>query len=371
MQCNRLGGFDAETVATKNVGRCSSLLSHLVILSPCGNVLWVSKYPQIADITRPTRQFEPMNGIFFPLLGFNATCQMSGSSMKTTRTLQKLMRSARKVGALARVRPQHHTVGRLIQPGTDLAALSADFDQRRSRDQGTEDFLDTSQFDWIQEIETLAGEIARESRVLLQALALVPGYSNSRLTQPNPDDCGWGTMPLLNYGRRIKWLSGKFPATDTAISRVPGSVSAMFSVLQPGQQFGPHSGPHSATLQYQLAAHIPASGECGIRVADRTHHWEPGQSLVINDYREHTAWNGSDEPMVVFLVDFKRAVAPSMRPQREHLIKQFSSSNLSRGISQTFNQWVERHGDDFEIAIERARDAVDAADRTESPGRAP
>ena len=42
---------------------------------------------------------------------------------------------------------------------------------------------------------------------------------------------------------------------------------------------------------------------CGFRVGAETRVWEPGKAFVFDDTIEHEAWNDSDQPRAVLILD--------------------------------------------------------------------
>ena len=234
----------------------------------------------------------------------------------------------------------------------ELPVLAEEFNNRLLGCQDADSFLDVNQFEWIKDVEALADEMTLETRALLDTLSRVPAFGDIQEQQRPLSGTGWRVFPFLVYGHRIEWSLERFPATREAISRIPGCITAMFSIMQPGQHLVPHTGPSSAVLRYHLATHVPEPESCAIRVADQTRHWQQGQSLVLNDYREHEAWNHGSQPRVVLFVDFKRPVPAALRPDRERVIQQFKESEFSFEIVRNFNHWLEEYGDDIATAID-------------------
>jgi len=42
---------------------------------------------------------------------------------------------------------------------------------------------------------------------------------------------------------------------------------------------------------------------CGFRVGSETREWQAGQAWVFDDTIEHEAWNSSDEPRAILILD--------------------------------------------------------------------
>lgn len=232
-----------------------------------------------------------------------------------------------------------------------LQTLASDFDRNLLAEQTPDAFLPISDFPWTEDIEDMADEIALEAQILLRTLDDVPPFGELQELQKPLSGNGWRVFPLLVYGHKVEWALRRFPTLEAAIDRIPGCTTAMFSILQPGQQLYPHVGPNSAVLRYHLGVHIPHPADCAIRVADETRHWEFGKSLILNDYREHEAWNNSPEPRVVLFVDFKRPVSERLISQRDFVIEEFARFKFSHEIVDNFEEWIEQHGETLDQAL--------------------
>ena len=83
---------------------------------------------------------------------------------------------------------------------------------------------------------------------------------------------------------------------------VPGKApTVMFSVLAPHTRIPPHTGTTNTRGIVHLPLIIPDG--CGFRVGGETRQWEPGRAWVFDDTIEHEAWNDSDEPRVILILD--------------------------------------------------------------------
>jgi len=234
---------------------------------------------------------------------------------------------------------------------SNLQDLAFEFDKKLLEEQPADDFLDTSEFAWVNDIEEMADGIAAEVHSLLQTLDKVPAFGELQELQKPLSGNGWRVFPLLVYSHKIDWALKRFPTTEAAIDLIPDCTTAMFSILQPGQRLFPHTGPSSAVLRYHLGVHIPCPEECAIRVANQTRHWEQGRSLILNDYREHEAWNESEQPRVVLFVDFKRPVSQKLIKERDHVVDLFAQYKFSQEIVDNFGSWLEEHGEKLDLAL--------------------
>jgi|TARA_R100000501_G_scaffold17911_1_gene34628 beta-hydroxylase len=129
--------------------------------------------------------------------------------------------------------------------------------------------------------------------------------------QLSPDHIGldrdekWHSAVLHGYGHRIDANYARYPRTAAVIEKIPGLVSAMFSVHQPGAHLPEHSGVTKGMLTCHLSLDVP-EGDCAIRVEDHVHQWREGEWFIFDDTRRHEAWNRTGQPRLNLLVHVKR-----------------------------------------------------------------
>lgn len=172
---------------------------------------------------------------------------------------------------------------------------------------GRQAFLDPADFPWVAAVESEANEILRELGEV-QSTEVIPNFQDISIDQEEiTTDDKWKTFFLYGYGHREPGNCRRCPATDRALRRIPGMMTAMFSILAPGKAIPAHRGPYNGVLRYHLGLVIPDGGRTsGIRVGDETRGWEAGKSLLFDDSFDHEAWNHSGQQRVVLFVDFAR-----------------------------------------------------------------
>ena len=77
--------------------------------------------------------------------------------------------------------------------------------------------------------------------------------------------------------------------------------TAVFSVLEAKTRIPAHSGVNNTRLLVHLPLIVPPG--CGFRVGAEQREWVPGQALIFDDTFEHEAWNDSDVPRAVLILD--------------------------------------------------------------------
>jgi ornithine lipid ester-linked acyl 2-hydroxylase len=116
-------------------------------------------------------------------------------------------------------------------------------------------------------------------------------------------DSGWDVFGLYAFGQKIEKNCQICPQTTQLIEMIPGMTTAGFSALQAGTHIKPHTGYTDAVLRCHLGLIIP-DDRCGIRVGSDRRHWQQGKCVVFDDTLEHEAWNESNRPRIILLIDF-------------------------------------------------------------------
>lgn len=120
------------------------------------------------------------------------------------------------------------------------------------------------------------------------------------------DRGAWDVFNFYERGRRNEGNCTRCPTIARIIDgydtlRTSAGVHYA-SRLSPGAHIRTHRGPTNIRMRCHLGIQIPA-GDCAIRVGDDTRHWQAGKCLVFDDSLEHEAWNHTDQPRIVLIVD--------------------------------------------------------------------
>jgi beta-hydroxylase len=206
---------------------------------------------------------------------------------------------------------------------------------------GNPSTYDSRVFPWVAELEsnwtTIRGELAQ---LMMRRDALV---SPAQRTSPTiGQDRGWTTFTLSSYFRRNERNIEQCPETWRLVQGVPGLVSVMFSVLEPGARLPAHHGPYNGLLRLHLGLIVPEPREAvAIRIDGAVHHWEEGRALIFNDTFEHEARNESGHTRVVLFIDFERPLKfPARLVNRRLLRSYFFRPFVREGADQGF--WARR-----------------------------
>lgn len=116
---------------------------------------------------------------------------------------------------------------------------------------------------------------------------------------------GWRVFGIYGFDGLPMAGVARCPITAELIrTHIPTHGLAGFSVLNPGTRIKPHNGYPGSYLRLHLGLDVP-EGDIGLKVGDQNLKWETGKVLLFDDHPEHTAWNMTDKPRVVLLIDFK------------------------------------------------------------------
>lgn len=183
-------------------------------------------------------------------------------------------------------------------------------------------------FDWAPEVESAFPDILEELHNVLGDQSGFEPYVQTPEGQPKGQfaaldrSTDWGAYFLWKHGRRIDAQADACPRTEAAIARapqirVPGRAPVIFfSALRPGVHIPPHNGATNARLTVHLPLIIPPS-DCGLRVGEEVHIWEPGRLVMFDDTIRHEAWNFSDRLRVVLIFDVWH---PMLTPLERELV---------------------------------------------------
>jgi beta-hydroxylase len=158
-------------------------------------------------------------------------------------------------------------------------------------------FLDQRQFEFVPALE------AQWEAIRAEYLAL-PGDLFDPWVQRYMHGGGWTVFGLYAVGHEIPGACAVCPNTARALRQVPGLSMAGFSRLAPHTHIKPHAGWAASVYRLHLPLVVPLG--CRLRIATETRSWQEGRCLIFDDTVEHEAWNDSDLPRGVLLLDFLR-----------------------------------------------------------------
>ena len=180
---------------------------------------------------------------------------------------------------------------------------------------GNPPIYDRAVFPWVTEVERAYPAIRAELERVLTRKDELPGFHELASDVATISrDRGWKTYLLCGYGFRSAANIAACPETWAACRKIPGLITAMFSILEPGKHLPPHRGPYNGVLRLHLGLIVPQPRDAlGIRVDRQIYRWREGEAVVFDDAYEHEAWNRTPATRVVLFVDF---IKPTRQPAR-------------------------------------------------------
>lgn len=197
----------------------------------------------------------------------------------------------------------------LFQIGKELRPKVDRFLMRRSLVPDAP-ILDKSYFAWIPELER-DWKAIRDEAVAIRAKDIPSlgdiSFDHGRIAA----DRRWRSMFLKGYGYRMAANCARAPITAAAIEKVPGLVTASYSVMEAGGHIPRHWGMTKGMLTYHLPLKVPSDWEkCRMHVEGPDHlhvvQWREGESVLFDDMYNHEVWNETDEDRYLLLIQIKR-----------------------------------------------------------------
>jgi aspartyl/asparaginyl beta-hydroxylase (cupin superfamily) len=171
---------------------------------------------------------------------------------------------------------------------------------------GNPPIYDNAVFPWTHDVEREWRTIRAELDRVLMRKDDLPGFHEiSSDVSTISQDRGWKTFILAGYGFKSDANIKLCPDTWRVCQKIPGLITVMFSILEPGKHLPPHRGPYNGVLRLHLGLIVPEPREqLGIRVEKEVYRWKDGEAVVFDDAYEHEAWNRTPHTRVVLFVDF-------------------------------------------------------------------
>lgn len=88
--------------------------------------------------------------------------------------------------------------------------------------------------------------------------------------------------------------------------RTPLVRSSGFSRLEPGTHIQPHAGTYGDIFRLHYGLDIP-EGDCQFRIGDESRHWAKGEFLLFNDLDLHEAWNRTEHPRTILILEIAKS----------------------------------------------------------------
>lgn len=172
------------------------------------------------------------------------------------------------------------------------------------------EFFEREDFPWLARLEAATSMIQREFAQLtgdfLPYVDMPSGVPVNQWAALN-GSLDWNVRFLWKDGVRDEDTCSRCPETAALLDELPlldmpgRGPAAFFSVLRPGAHIPPHVGATNIRTVVHLPLVVPP--HCGLRVGGEVREWQIGTALAFDDTIEHEAWNRSDQPRAVLIVD--------------------------------------------------------------------
>ncbi len=207
--------------------------------------------------------------------------------------------------------------------------------------------LEAARFPWVGPLETHAEPIRRELDALLAHRALLPA-----LHEISPDQCSitrddrWKAYFLWGFGIRSDPNCVRCPITAAVLDRIPGIVTAFFSILAPGKHIPRHRGVYKGIVRAHLALKVPREAErCRMDLDGTTLLWREGRAFVFDDTYPHEVWNDTDEERAVLIVDVLRPLPRTLALLNRALVRAVAASPYVADGVKNEREWERRFAD--------------------------
>ena len=176
------------------------------------------------------------------------------------------------------------------------------------------EFYPRAQFPWLERLEAATAEIreefervfAEDSASLEPYVAYPQGVPLDQWAELN-NSRRWSVFYLWRDGKPIDEHLQRCPRTAQLLTNLPllditgYAPTVFFSILDAKSHIPAHTGVTNTRVIVHLPLIVPPG--CRFRVGSTTREWQPGEAWVFDDTIEHEAWNDSDVPRAILILD--------------------------------------------------------------------
>lgn len=168
---------------------------------------------------------------------------------------------------------------------------------------------------WAESLSSAFPDIREEAIALLNKdgvfesfLTFGPGVDRSAYVAGQGENPSWDAFFFYRRGRRFDANHQRCPKTSAVLDSIElcrvqsQAPEVCFSVLAPGSHIMPHYGVTNSRLVLHLPLLVPQ--DCALNVIDAgAHAWREGELMMFDDTFQHEAWNRSESPRIILLMD--------------------------------------------------------------------
>jgi aspartyl/asparaginyl beta-hydroxylase (cupin superfamily) len=190
------------------------------------------------------------------------------------------------------------------------------------------EFYPRAEFPWLARLEAATADIRAEfERVFAEDAASIEPYVSYPQGVPLDQwaelnhSRRWSVFYLWRDGKRIDDHLQRCPRTAQLLQTLPlldiagYAPTVFFSILDAKSHIPAHTGVTNTRVIVHLPLIIPPA--CRFRVGSTTREWRPGEAWVFDDTIEHEAWNDSDVPRAILILDVWN---PYLTPAERELV---------------------------------------------------
>jgi beta-hydroxylase len=201
---------------------------------------------------------------------------------------------------------------------------------------------DPALFPWLDNIVAATPELTAEMHAIYRHIHAIPAFrdfapGHERIAGDTDD---WRSFFFYGYGYPIAENLRRCPNTAKTLEKVPGLVSAMFSIIAPGTHIARHRGVSKAIMTIHIPLVVPKQAQaCRMQVGDQVVHWEVGTPVIIDDTWFHEVWNDTQEMRVVLLIQFRRPMRQPGRLVADAIVSFVRHSSFIQRARQNLGFW--------------------------------
>lgn len=201
---------------------------------------------------------------------------------------------------------------------------------------------DPALFPWLQPIMAAVPAMREEMLGVYRHSHAIPAFrdfapGHERIAGESD---AWRSFFFHGYGYPVPENLRRCPQTAATLERVPGLVSAMYSIIAPGTHIARHRGVSKAIMTIHVPLIVPRDRDrCRMQVHDQMIHWNEGTPVIIDDTWFHEVWNDTDELRVVLLIQFRRPMRQPGRVVADAIVSFVRHSSFIQRARRNLQHW--------------------------------
>lgn len=206
--------------------------------------------------------------------------------------------------------------------------------------------FEPSAFAWARPLEQQWAAISDEADSVVAKRDSIPPIGDISPDHQRLDyQRTWRTYFLWGYGVKVEPNCACCPITARLVESVPGMLTAMYSIHEPGTHLPPHRGVTKGLITCHLGLRIPADTKCRINVEGTDYHWREGKFFIFDDTCRHEVFNETSEDRVVLLMHVRRPLGIPGRWIQDLFFWLIRNSPFVREAQRNLATWGQEQAD--------------------------